>query len=626
MLHTQFHSSPATPLSSRFPAAVNAVVAAAGLMFLACLTLAILPSKPLAAQEATNTHKQPSLEDYPKVVAVVNGSTISRDKLADDCMRRFGPVVIDNLLNKWLIIQACEAKGISITQNDVNEEIARTASKFGITTKMFLDNLESERDITPEHYASEIIWPMLALRALASEKIAVTAEEIDQVIQSEYGPRVQVQMIASKTAARAQELHAQVTAAPETFGRVATEHSDEAVSASVGGLLPPIRRYSGDDILENIAFQLGPEQISPVFELGGSHIFLKCLRHFPASLPQPQLLPTIQARIHDQIRDKRLGAASNEIFTQLQEQSKVVTVTGNKELEQKYPGVAAYINGQPVPMTHLAYECVNRHGRQILRGEIDRMLLKQQLKASKKVIIQPDIDAEIARAADTSGYINSDGSANVEAWLKSIVEEDGVTIDLYVDDAVWPSVALKKLVEDEVVITDEDLQKGYESNYGPRAEVLAVVLSSQRTAQDVFSKARLNLNEKTFGELAAEYSVEPVSRSNFGKIPAMRRHSGRATLEEVAFSLKPGEMSGVIAWGDQYAILYKQGETTPIIRDFDAVKSVLEDELREKKLRMAMSRKLDQIKRAAQIDNLLEGTAQNGSNAAAAAPPAGVRR
>ena len=208
------------------------------------------------------------MDKIPKVVALVNGQTITREKLAQECVRRFGPVVLDNLLNKYLILQACKASGINITQADVNNEIARTSNKFGLSTKLFLEAMEKERDITPEQYSSEIVWPMLALRALAADKIKVSPQEIDSVMQSEFGPKVQVRMIAISQADKAQQLYAAATAAPDTFRRIAKEQSEDAASASVEGLLPPIRRNSGDDQLEKIAFQLKPNEISPIFQVG----------------------------------------------------------------------------------------------------------------------------------------------------------------------------------------------------------------------------------------------------------------------------------------------------------------------------------------------------------------------
>lgn len=574
--------------------------------------LLVLPVATFAFSQDAQQPLNP-LERVPKVVALVNGQTITRDRLAQECMKRYGTIVLDNLLNKQLILQACQAKGIQITQQDVNDEIGRVSNKVGLTVKLFLEALEQERDIKPEQYASEIVWPMLALRALAADKIQVNTDEVEQVLQSEYGPKVQVRMIAVTQQEKANQIHAAATAAPETFRRLAKEHSEDAASAAVDGLLPPIRKHSGDDQLERIAFQLKPNEISHVFQIGELHIILQCVRHLDAAFPNAQMLPMIRERITEQLRDQRLGEAADGIFQTLQANSEVVTILGNADMEQKYPGVAAYINRQPFPMTYLAAECITRHGREILRGEISRLLLNTKLAEQSKTVTQEDIDREIARAADMAGYLRSDGSPDVAAWLKSIMEEEGATLELYVSDAVWPSVALKKLVEDSVEITNEDLQKGFEANFGPRAEVLAIVLSNQRTAQDVFAEARKNLTEQSFGELAAKYSVEPISRSNYGKIPPVRKFGGNPTLEDTAFSLLPGEMSGVLAWGDQYALLYKQGETKPIVQEFEAVREELSKEIYEKKLRVAMSDYLDRMLKDAQIDNMLEGTSQTGS-------------
>jgi parvulin-like peptidyl-prolyl isomerase len=586
---------------------------------------------PLAAQSPATPQAQPAvsgLDRIPKVVAVVNGQTIARDKIAEACVERFGAIVLDNLLNKHLIIQACEAKGIQITQADVNQEIDRVAAKFGLNTKLFLKTIEEERDVSPEQYASEIVWPMLALRALAADKIVVSQQELDQIIQSEYGPKVSVRMIAVSQGEKAAELHRQAVEKPELFRRLAKEHSEDAPSASVEGLLPPIRKYSGDDVLERTAFQLKENEISPVFQIGEMHIMLQCVRHLPATPPDPQLLPAIQERIVDHLRDQRLAKAADDLFASLQQNSQVVAVIGNPELQQKHPGVAGFINNQPVSLDHLSLECITRHGRPVLRGEINRVLLQQALKSAGLTVGESDIKAEIAATAEAMGYFNPDGSPNVQAWIQSVLEEEKVSYELYVSDAVWPNAALKKLTEHEVQLTEDDMQKGYEANFGPRAEVLAIVLSNQRTAEEVFRQIRQAPTEQNFGELAAKYSVEPVSRTNFGKIQPIRRHGGMPTIEKEAFALEPGMHSGVIALSnDQYCILYKQGETQPVVQDFAAVRDEIAKEIREKKLRSAMQRKLDALFKSAQIENFLEGSIQVARNpAGAAAKQAGGAR
>ena len=106
----------------------------------------------------------------------------------------------------------------------------------------------------------------------------------------------------------------------------------------------------------------------------------------------------------------------------------------------------------------------------------------------------------------------------MEKWLAEVTQEEGATSELYIRDAVWPTVALKKLVDSNVEVTQEDIQKGFDSNYGPRIEVLAIVLNNHRQAK-AREMARDNPSEQFFGELAHQYSVDSVSRENFGRVP-----------------------------------------------------------------------------------------------------------
>jgi parvulin-like peptidyl-prolyl isomerase len=128
--------------------------------------------------------------------------------------------------------------------------------------------------------------------------------------------------------------------------------------------------------------------------------------------------------------------------------------------------------------------------------------------------------------------------------------------------------------------------------------------------------ARNNPTEQFFGELAEQYSSEPVSQSNFGKVPPIRRFGGQTALEDEAFRLKPGELSGIVATGNQFVLMLCQGMTEPIVTEMSTVREELEKDIREKKLRVAMAQKFDVLKNGAQIDNLLAGTSQPGARRA----------
>lgn len=564
------------------------------------------PQRGVPAAQASSTRKVSDDANVgPSIVATVNGTPISLEELAAQCKLRFGEDVLEDLVNKTLIMQACQQQQITVTQKDVDDEISRTAGKFQLSTAMYLKLIQDERGIAPEQYASDIIWPMLALRGLSRGQIQITPEEIDRKFQSEFGPKVQVRMIACRDAQKLAQLQKEATSNPDVFKTLAKNHSEDPSSASVEGLLPPIRKFSGDDEIEKIAFGLQPNQVSPIFSAGEFSITLQCVRHVPPTNPPGPQMQEIQNRIKIELEDQKLRDMAETVYKSLREKAAVTVVSGKPELMAQYPGVAAIVNRQSIPMQRFDEACVKRHGVQILEGEINRKLIDNALIAARLQVAQADIDAEINRAADYYGFVTPDGKPNVQEWMKSVLTEDNVTFEMYVHDAIWPSVALKKLVAGKVQVTDDDLKKGFESNYGPRAEVLAVVLSSQRTAQEVWDLARNNPSEQFFGELAHQYSVEPSSKSNFGKVPPLRSHGGQPNLEKAAFDLKPGDISGIIEINGQFVILKSQGRTTPVVSDFNAVKGELYKDILEKKQRITMDRHLSTMVADAQISNFL---------------------
>ncbi len=541
----------------------------------------------------------------PAVVATVNGKPISLAELAAQCTARHGEELLENMINRLLILQACQTSKLEITQKDVDDEIARVAAKFNLSVQMYLKLLQDERNIMPEHYASDVVWPMLALRALSRERIQISPQEIDRAFQSEFGPKVQVRMIACKDLNKITDLHQQATANPDLFKTLARDHSEDPASASVEGLLPPIRKFAGDDEIESIAFSLAPGEVSKIFPVGDVHISLQCVRHLPPASPPAAQMVELQSRIRSELEEQKLRESAEGIYTQLRNAAQVTMVMSKRELQQQFPGAVAIINGQSLATEIFEKELIKRFGPPTLDGEINRRLVEDALAKANLTVSQMDVDQEIRSTAEYFGYVTSNGQPDIQRWIADVLSEEGKTVDLYVRDVVWPTVALKKLVVDRVQVTEEDLQKGFEANFGSRAEILAIVLSNQRTAQEVWEMARNRPTEQFFGELANQYSVEPSSRSNFGKVPPLRKNGGQPNLEKAAFELKPDDMSGIIEIGGQYVILRCQGFTKPVVQDFNAVKTELAKEILEKKQRIEMDNLMAKLVADSQVTNFL---------------------
>jgi parvulin-like peptidyl-prolyl isomerase len=591
-----------------------------GWMVLAAVVLSLLyqfrtlqgdPSAAAQLNRVAKTAPSPAADlprkEHPQhdVMALVNGKDISRKDLINACVRRFGQEVLESLVNKRLIMSHCEKRGITVSQQDINAEVDRMAKRFKLGRDQWFEMLQQERGISPEEYARDIVWPTLALRKLAADRVTPTREEIDKAYQREFGEMVSARLIAVNDEKLAQKLHADLTANPDGFARVAIEHSIDVNSASVGGLIQPIRHNVGAPAIELAAFQLQPGQISPVISAAGQHVILKCENRIP---PRQVARAEIEQQIVEKLKDEKLRGVASDLFTQLQSTATTVNVYNNPELRETMPGVVATVNGDRVTMKQLGQECLLRHGEEVLETEISQLLLEQALKTANLEVTEADLQAEVAHAAVLAGVVDQQGNADLETWFATVTKEQGIKQKQYLRDAVWPSAALKKLTAGDVAVSEDDLQKGFDANYGQRVRCRAIVLQTMRRAQEVWDKARRNPSVEYYGDLAAEYSVEPTSKALRGEVPPLQRHGGQPQLEEAAFALQPGQLSGIIQVGDKFVILRAEGRTEQIDIDMAQVREILHSDIYEKKMRLAMSAKFASIRENSRVDNYLAGT------------------
>ena len=580
-----------------------------------------------------------------QIVATVNGEEISRNDLAKYALWHYGSAVLESMVNKQLIMQHCARVNIAVTQAEVDAEMDRVARRFGLPIDQWVKMLKEERGISKAQYANDILWPTLALRKLAASDTKVTPEELQKARATNFGAAIKARLIACNTQEKARQVHAKAVAQPDDFGDLAKHYSDDINSASAKGLIQPIRPHIGDPKIEQAAFSLKPGQISQIIPVGHQFVFLKCEEVIPARTPPKNA----DEQLAEQIRESKLREVAGEVFKRLQAAAKVENVFNDPQKSKQMPGVAAIINDRKLTTLELAEECIARHGKEVLQGIISRRILEQACKQKKIEVATQDEDAELAHVASIMGKLNAQGRPDVRAWLTAVKEEQNLAEDIYIHDVIWPTAALKKLVAGKVQVDDADMQKGFEANYGERVRCRAIVLANQRHAQDVWEQAR-KFNDslppaqaaEKFGDLAEQFSIEATSSKLRGEVAPIQKHGGQPLMEQEAFALKPGELSGVIQVADKYVILRCEGRTKPVAVKVDEVRDLLYQDLYEKKLRLAMGQEFDRLTEASQIDNYLAGTTQSGRKPAdilreaaqpaklqqtpAARPTTGVRR
>lgn len=573
------------------------------------------PRNATAHRQPQHAGAQQQNQKHIETLAVVNGQPISRHQISEECMRRFGENVLESRIKKLLVLDMCKKNGVIITEKDVNDEIVRKAKKFGMSGEKYVQMICDRRNMSVDRLKNDITWHELAIRRLAARNIQVSPEELNERMEFEFGARVQVRQIVVDSLAQANQIHTQLQSAPENFERMAKQFSLDPNSKSIGGLLPPVRRNSGLPEFEKLAFSLQPKEISKVLPIANNFVILRCERIFPASQLTPEQSAFHHDRLVEEIKNDKLMESARIMFANQQKTAQIVNVMNDPQLSREMPGVAATVNGMKILKRDVGEDCIARFGSEMLDTEINRMILMQSLKKSQMRVEQADINNEIALAAESLGHLNPDGTVNINDWLKLMTNDDLSMVEFYIEDEVWPTVALKKLVQDNVTVTQEDMDKAFEANYGPRVEVLVIVHNDHRTALKVWNQASFNPTAEFFGKLANQYSIEPASRNNYGEVPPIQKHGRTPELEKEAFSLQTGEISKVTQVGEYWITMFCLGRTAPVVTDFDAVKDELHKNILEKKLHLAMTEAFRSLRQEAQIDNFLAGTSQPGREA-----------
>lgn len=188
----------------------------------------------------------------------------------------------------------------------------------------------------------------------------------------------------------------------------------------------------------------------------------------------------------------------------------------------------AVVNGEIISRQRLADECVSRHGLEVLDTLIMRSLLDQAIKSRQLTVTAAEIDAEIDRDAARAGI-------NRENFLRALARERNVSPRQYAEYIAFPGVALRKLAEPRVQVTDEDIEKAFEAFYGEKLVVRMILVDTLAKAKDVWNRVRENPGG--FAKLAQELSMDQDSRVLGGLLAQpIARFADPLHVSEAAFA------------------------------------------------------------------------------------------
>ena len=238
--------------------------------------VAVVASQFVRADSARSATQTAATAERPPL-ARVNGVSISYDQVAEECVARHGRDVLENLINRKMIEQACAQANVTVSNAEIAAEVSEQAEKFNLPLDTWYQMLLSEQKLSQAQYHRDVVWPKLALRKLAGQNVTVSEADMQLAFERDYGPRVKARMILiegnQRQAAKVWEL---ARANPDDFDKLAREHSADPNSSPLGGVIPPIRRHSGLEQFEDAAFNLAIGEISSLIQMpDGKWVFIK---------------------------------------------------------------------------------------------------------------------------------------------------------------------------------------------------------------------------------------------------------------------------------------------------------------------------------------------------------------
>ena len=260
----------------------------------------------------------------PDVAARVNGQPISIAEIQATCIERHGHDVLEILITRCLIEQALKREQRSVTQADIDTEIARAAESMGFrrpdgSTDVagWFERVTRDEKIPMQHYIEDIVQPTVALKQLVG-KVPVTQEDLDKAFEATFGPRARCRIIVLDSQRRAQEVWqlARQSPAAERIGDLAEQYSVDPTSRTLRGEVPPIQRYGGQPTLERQAFALKPGELSGVVQVADRFMVLFCEGY---TEPAKVTFAEVRNELYDDIHEKKQRIEMSRYFSHLRE-------------------------------------------------------------------------------------------------------------------------------------------------------------------------------------------------------------------------------------------------------------------------------------------------------------------
>ncbi|WP_248929797.1 peptidylprolyl isomerase [Paenibacillus hamazuiensis] len=263
--------------------------------------------------------------------------------------------------------------------------------------------------------------------------------------------------------------------------------------------------------------------------------------------------------------------------------------------------VVAKVNGTEITSKQLYDAMVTSGGAQTLDSLITDELIAQEGKKAGIQVTDADIEKELATLKSN---FPSD-----EEFLQTLASYNMTLDDL--KKSMGSQVIMKKILEPQVTITDDDIKKYYNDNLESlktpeQVKASHIVVATKEEAQTILADLKKGAD---FAAAAKEKSTDAATKDKGGDMGYVSKGAGDQAFEKAAFALKAGDLSDIVQTEGGFEIIKVTDHKDAATPTLEEKKQEIHDKLVDQKVSELSASWLADKKAAATIVNNLSKSA-----------------
>lgn len=261
--------------------------------------------------------------------------------------------------------------------------------------------------------------------------------------------------------------------------------------------------------------------------------------------------------------------------------------------------VMATVNGRPIYMELLYGPLLEAHGLRLAEALIADELIAQEAEKRNVTVTRQDIENEEKLALQAILPKDFDRAQRQQA-LERLLLDRNVTRTQW-NAAMRRNALLRKMVTPGVTVPEAMIKAEFARVYGEKLRVSHIQLPSLAEAEKIIGLLKKG---EDFAQLARRYSTNTATARQDGALPIFTREDSSAprAIRDVAFTLKPGQISGVVQVGNNFHVLKLHQRILASGTDYAKVREQLREQVHRRLVKRELENLLSLLRRDAAVE------------------------